>query len=233
MANSKLLVDTHETPTTIKALKDAGVPYTLSGLNEAGFGDFYWTTDDAVYSIEHKSANNLVRTFAGRPTLQLVRQFDENYNNILMITGLIHPGPEGNCHVYRLTERQGYYHLRHADGVTAVNFARWTGWKIAVMMAGIVVIEAVNLRDMAHRLRGLYQSSGKDLHVLTGHQSTIREESLAIRVLTQFPGVGKVRAKTLLQRYRTLEGVFSANPKTWPLMTPSYDTFARMMEQVL
>ena len=219
MPNTPLLVDTHETPSTLKALQDVGLEYTLSDINGAGFGDFYWTSDDAVYNIEHKSANNLVRTFAGRPTVQLVRQFNAEYNNILLITGLVHAGPDGNCHIYRLNDRQGYYYPRHGDGVTTVPFSRWTGWKMAVMMAGIVIIEAVSLRDMANRLKALYYSTGKDLHVLTGHQSTIREESLAVRILTQFPEIGQVRAKQLLRRYGNLGGVFdaTADVRDWPL----------------
>ena len=225
MANTPFLVDTHETPTTKGAFTDVGLAYTLADLNNSGFGDFYWTSDDAVYSVEHKSASNLVRNFAGRPTLQLVRQFQEDVNNILMIQGVCHPGKDGLCHIYRLSERQGYYHIRPSDGYTKVNFARWTGWKMAVMLSGITIIEALNSRDMAYRMKSLYNQSGKDVHTLTGHTATIREESWQMNVLLQIPKIGCQRARQLLDCYGTLDGVFGASPVGWPIRTPSYNEF--------
>ena len=231
MANTPFLVDVHETPTTIGAFTDVGLSYTLADLNTVGLGDFYWTSDDSVYSVEHKSASSLVRSFAGRPTLQLVRQFQEGTNNILMIQGLCHPGKDGLCQIYRLSERQGYYHIR-PDGHTKVPFARWTGWKISLMMSGITVLEALNSRDMAYRMKSLYNSSGRDVHTLVGHGSTIREESWQMNVLLQIPKIGRQRARTLLDCYGTLDALFGASQISWPLRTPSYNEFMSYVKAI-
>ena len=232
MANTPFLVDTHETPTTKGALTDVGLAYTLADLNRIGLGDFYWTSDDSIFSVEHKSASNLVRNFAGRPTLQLVRQFQEDTNNILIIQGVCHPGKDGLCQIYRLSERQGYYHIRPSDGYTKVPFARWTGWKVALMMSGIIVMEALNSRDMAYRMKSLYNSSGRDVHTLTGHVATIREESWQMNVLLQIPKIGRQRARRLLDYYGTLDMVFGASPMSWPLRTPSYDEFMSCIKAI-
>lgn len=121
-----------------------------------------------------------------------------------------------------------------SDGLTKVSYNAWTAWKTKVSLSGIHVIECLNSHDMALRLLNLYNVSGEtELTPIKSYSAGVKEAHWQENLLYQVPGIGQVKANSLLSHYGSLLSLLQANGEGWPIASPSWEQFVDLLEQSL
>lgn len=223
------IVDNREYSYMKRALRKVGLPVWETLVDEPGRGDFYWVTPQGLYCVEHKSVKGLVPDFFGRPTRQLMDmlQYAEVNNTkqaVLAIEGVCIEAPDGNCWVFQFSsDRRVFYRPQ----LIPVSFISWTAWKLSMSLRGIFVLEYPNTAALASAMLSMYNQT-KDApaqRTMSQYNTTVKYVPWQEQVLRQFPGIGAVRAKLLLNKYGTLFNIFQCEGDHWPLRNPSWDTF--------
>jgi ERCC4-type nuclease len=223
-------VDIHEPTDIIRFLEPTPIDIKVTGLNDQGFADYYWTGEllawypghDGSYQIERKTATDLAGGADGieEQIRREIRSHPGSYFR-LIIEGNLEPAPGGGVIAYqRASGRDVMLGRRVAErqqGLYKKNIGQLAGWSEFIEVipttsyasTAATIVELYQRDQRSEDERSTFRRFFKTLPNWNPNPQVMRLLGLALNDT----GVGVELAARIIEQYGTVWSFIHADPK--------------------
>ncbi len=216
MANktTTLQIDNHE-PSRLVDLIAPTVPYVVTDLNNRGYADFLWESQEGPRHLERKTWENLL-SGVGAIEEQLHRQIEAHRDTrlMLLVEGIVVPivDPIGGTGV--LHQTAGNPRLYYQSTSSKVSLTALFAW-IYQVSKYVEVFTTPDIETTARAIVAFFSSDQKENHQTFRRylkEVTFHPNPQVTSLMGMLPGLGPVKSESLIGRFGTVWEVLKASP---------------------